>query len=177
MQTPFSRHWLRGGAALACLTTVGTAQAGVIGGVIDYAPLAIAGVPTLGEWALVLVALLVGAFGYRALRGRVGGRLMSNLMIVGAAAAAGFAGNGIVREAVAQTAFDVNMSSATGGTITGVGWTRLTNTSGVALRILDIRPSRGIEVQSPPPASPECTIGGTVPVGAQCNVLFANAPV
>ena len=172
LSNAFSRR-IRWPLAAFGLAVGGLAHAGIPpGGAIDYAPLA-AAVPSLGEWSLCLLALLLAVVAYRVLRGRFGGRLMSNLLIVGAAVAAGFAGDGVVREAQALVeADDVNMSSATGGTVNGVYWTRLTNTSGVPLRITGIRPNNGVFVYSPPPATPECTVGTVVNPSAHCDVEF-----
>ncbi len=158
--------------AAAALAGSGLAQAGTVpGGAIDYGPLA-AAVPSLSEWSLALMALLLAVVAYRVLRGRVGGRLMSNLLVAGAAVAAGFSGVGLVREAEALSAVDVNMSSTSGGTLNGTFWTRLNNTTGIPLRIIDIRTNRGVIIESPPPDSPECTIGTVVAPGARCNIEF-----
>ncbi len=175
LSNAFSRR-IRWPLAAFGLAVGGLAHAGIPpGGAIDYAPLA-AAVPSLGEWSLCLLALLLAVVAYRVLRGRFGGRLMSNLLIVGAAVAAGFAGDGVVREAQALVeADDVNMSSATGGTVNGVYWTRLTNTSGVPLQITGIHPNDRVSVHSPPPESPEspeCTVGTVVNPSAHCDVEF-----
>lgn len=169
---PIARR-LRAASVAVALCGVGLAHAGSPpGGVIDYAPVAATAVPTLAEWSLALLALLVAAVAYRVLRGRVGGRLMSNLLMAGAAAVAAFSGHGLMRHAEAIAANDQEMSSPTGGSITGSGWTRLTNTSGVAQRITSVQPVGAYSIKSPPPESPECLVGTVVAPGAKCNVEF-----
>ncbi len=177
MLTPTTLQRLRCGKALlvtlAVLASAGAAQAGAIpGGAIDYAAADVAGVPALSEWSLALAALLVAALAYRVLRGRVGGRLMSNLLIVGGAVAAAFTGHGVIREAEAISPTDIPLSSTTGGTVLGNYWVRLTNTSGIAQKIVDIRANRGVVIESPPPEAPECTIGAMIAPGGKCNVSF-----
>ena len=167
-------RWALGAATLG----VGTwAQAGIAapGGSIDYAPLAVA-VPTVSAWSLGLVALLLTALAYRVLRGRVGGRLLAHLVLVGGALVAAFTGDGVVREAAAIAASDQAMASATGGTVSGSYWVRVTNTSGVALQVMAIRPNARVILRSPPPESPECTVGTQVAAGAKCNVWFDYPP-
>lgn len=144
------------------------------GGSVDYAPLtsSVSAVPTLGEWMLVLMALLVAVVAYRGLRGRVNGRLLSNLTLVAGALAAAAAGHGLVQEAKAIVADLENMSSPTGGTVMASYWTQLTNTAGVPLKIIAIRPNPGSVVNSPPPDSPECTVGYVVSPTGKCNIEF-----
>lgn len=163
-------RWAVGAVAWA---GAGWAHAGVAapGGSVDYAPLAVA-VPALGAWSLGMIALLVAAVAYRVLRGRVSGRLMAHLVLIGGAWVAAFTGEGVVRQALAIAANDQAMASATGGSVNGTYWVRLTNTSGVSLQVVAIRPNAGVIVRSPPPASPECTAGTPVAAGAQCNVWF-----
>ena len=119
-----------------------------------------------------LIALLLSVVAYRVLRGRVGGRLTANLLLAGGALLAAFTGDGVVREAAAIAASDQAMASATGGTVSGSYWVRLTNTSGVALQVMAIRPNARVILRSPPPESPECTVGTQVAAGAKCNVWF-----
>ncbi|MFD1711597.1 midcut-by-XrtH protein [Ottowia sp. GY511] len=178
MTTLSIRNAVRCSAAAAMLGAGTLAHAGTIvppGGTIDYAPLA-AAVPTLGQWSLALIVLLVVAVAYRVLRGRVGGKLMSNLLILGGAAVATFTGHGVVREAAAIAAQDVSMSSTTGGSVTGNYWLRATNGTAVTLKITDIRPNEGVTIESPPPEVPECTVGAQVTPGNKCSVHFVFVP-
>lgn len=153
------------------------AWAGAPGGSIDYGPVSVANVPALGEWTLALMGLLLAAVAYRALRGRVNGRLLSNLILAGGAAAAVVSGHGLIREAQAIVELnDYDMPSPSGGTVAGYSWARLSNSAGVPLRIKAIRPYRGSDIQSPPPddgaGTPECTVNSVVAPSARCTVRF-----
>lgn len=163
------------GTGLLLIGSASWAGMGTAGGAIDYVPLAssVAAVPTLGEWMLVLVALLISVVAFRGLRGRVNGRLLSNMVLAGGALAATLAGHGLIQEVKADMAIDEqNMYSPSGGTVTGTYWTRLTNTSGVPLKIKAIRPNVESRVVSPPPESPECTVNSIVSPGEKCDILF-----
>lgn len=165
-------------AAVGFLLGSSAVWAGVSpGGSIDYGPVTSTSVPTLGEWTLALLALLMAVVAYRALRGRVNGRLLSNLILAGGAAAAAVAGHGLIKEAEAVAADEQNMSSASGGTVSGHYLVRLTNTSGVLLKIKAIRPNEGVSVLSPgEDYLPECTVNATVAPGAKCSVYFSYPP-
>ena len=171
---PMSQHCkapLRIAVLAASALMAPSAWAGTpIGGTVGYGPLAIA-VPTLGEWSLVLLALLLAAVAYRVLRGRVGGRLLSQLFLAGGVAAAGLAGHGLVRQAEA-VAFP-ELDNATGGSVTVYGWATLDNVTSVPLRINAVTPNSGSRVKSPPAAgTPECAVGTVVQPADSCNVEF-----
>ena len=146
---------------------------------VDYAPLPnAAAVPTLGEWTLILMALLMAVVAYRVLRGRVNGRLLSNAVLAGGAVAATIAGHGVVREVQAAITYaDYEMSIPTGGTVEAEStWIKLINTSGVPLQIKAIRlPSEAFEVVSPIEQSPECKTNLIVSPSASCyfQIRFA----
>ncbi len=59
------------------------------GGVVGYAPGSVA-VPTLSEWTLIGLGLLLMVVAYRVLRTRANGRLLANLLVLGGAAAGRF---------------------------------------------------------------------------------------
>lgn len=151
-----------------------------VGGFIDYEPLTanVAAVPSLSEWMLLLLALLLAVVAFRALRGRVNGRLMSNLTLVGGAMVAAAAGHGLIQEVRATpTIIDFNMPSASGGRVEATGYLiRLTNTSGVPLKIKDVQPNDSSRIAPSPPESPECTKNLTVLPGNKCNVRFDYVP-
>ncbi len=136
---------MRAAVLLAAVCTASAVQAGVTPppppfGAIDYAPGVAASVPTLGAWALVLLALLFGAVAYRLLRARMGGRLLANLLLVGGVAAAGVAGSDLVQQAQAVEDYAAALGQAAGGTTNvGIGETKVTNTSGVTQRITNLR--------------------------------------
>lgn len=160
----------------ALLLGSSVAWAGAPGGSIEYGPTSIANVPALGEWMLALMGLLLAVVAYRALRGRVNGRLLSNLILAGGAVAATVTSHGLLREAQATLPlndYEINSSS---GLIDGESWARLTNLSGVSLMIKKITPNRGSAIQSPPPddgaGTPECKVNSVVAPNARCSVRF-----
>lgn len=182
MQAKFSSPRVIGKSltAFGLLLCGSAAWAGMgVGGFIDYEPLTatVAAVPSLSEWMLLLLALLLAVVAFRALRGRVNGRLLSNLTLVGGALAAAAAGHGLIQEVRATPTIDENMSSPSGGTVEATGYLiRLTNTSGVPLKIKAVRPNDWSHVVSPPPEGPECTVNLTVLPGNKCNVQFQYLP-
>ena len=112
-------------AALLAWGVLPSAWAGVpvVPGAIVYAPLSSAApVPTLGEWSLTLMALLLAVVAYRVLRGRVNGRLMTPLLLTGGLAAAGLAGHDLVGLAQAVVP-QVQFSQAAGGSVGSISST------------------------------------------------------
>lgn len=178
----------RGAASLAgSLITLAWAPsvwAGSPGGTIDYEPLAAAtSVPTLGEWGLVLMALLVGVVAYRALRGRVNGRLLVHLLLGGGLVTGGLAGGDLVRSAraVSEGPSEVNMTQAGGGSVLVIDYdtvVKVNNVAGVPLRIKAMTPNAEyLHWGDPSPSSPQCTVGLVVPAGGACYVLVEAEPV
>lgn len=172
---------VRVAAVAAAVVSASVARAGVAipppGGTIDYSPMSTpTAVPAMGGWMLALLVMLLAIMAYRVARARINGRMLSNLLLVGGIAAAGLAGNGVLQQARAIAAIDVNLSITSGGSVHGTNWTRADNTSGVPMQIKAITPDPGVMVISPPPANPECTVGIVVPPGSNCNVLFGYPP-
>lgn len=147
-------------------------------GSVEYAPLPaeVQNVPTLSEWMLLATGLLLAVVAWRVLRVRgASGRLMAHLVLIGGVAASGLAGHDLIQRAQAagpDPNYEVNMDQPGGGTVEGWVWTRLTNTSGVPQQIKKVIPKPDYEIVSPPPESPECTVGRVVAPNAQCNVHF-----
>ncbi|HPR44722.1 MAG TPA: midcut-by-XrtH protein, partial [Ottowia sp.] len=82
-------QWVPKGLAGLLALAAGVVQAGVPGGgIVGYAPGSVA-VPTLSEWTLIGLGLLLMVVAYRVLRTRANGRLLANLLVLGGAAAAG----------------------------------------------------------------------------------------
>lgn len=164
----------------AAVVSASVARAGIAippGGTIEYTPTGTpTAVPAMGGWMLALLVMLLAIVAYRVARARINGRMLSNLLLVGGIAAAGLAGNGVLQQARAIAAIDVNLSITSGGSVHGTNWTRADNTSGVPMQINAITPDPGVMVKSPPPANPECTVGTVVPPGSNCNVLFEYPP-
>ncbi|HPK32350.1 MAG TPA: midcut-by-XrtH protein, partial [Ottowia sp.] len=86
------------------------------GGVVGYAPGSVA-VPTLSEWTLIGLGLLLAALAYRVLRARGHGRLLANLLVVGGAALVGVGGHSLIGSAKAKMFTEVEMTAASGGAI------------------------------------------------------------
>ena len=151
-------------AALLAWGVLPSAWAGVpvVPGAIVYAPLSSAApVPTLGEWSLTLMALLLAVVAYRVLRGRVNGRLMTPLLLTGGLAAAGLAGHDLVGLAQAVVP-QVQFSQAAGGSVgVGVGETQIINTSGVPQQVTSMSTQPGYSFVTPP-GSPQCQVGTPV---------------
>lgn len=153
------------------------------GAIVEYEPLAVnaaTAVPTLGEWTLILMALLVAVVAYRALRGRVNGRLLSNLIVAGGAAAF-IGGHGGIKKAEADVAtFDVDLPSRTGGNVnvqTDVV-SYLNNVSGVALRIKSITLTRQyLEILPAGSEWPQCAVGLVITPANKCEIFIRSLPV
>ncbi len=166
---------IRGLLSLLAFAAATAAHAGSPGGAVDYEPLpsAVQGVPTLSEWTLLATGLLLVVVAWRVLRARgVNGRLMAHAVLIGGLAASGLAGHDLIRRAEARGANDKSMTVATGGTITGIYWLRITNATGVPQRIKAIRPDSGSGIIRPVPETPECTVGLVVQPGTKCNLQF-----
>ncbi|MEZ5606691.1 MAG: midcut-by-XrtH protein [Burkholderiaceae bacterium] len=165
-------------AAWALLGAAPQAWAGVaIYGTIDYEPLSVATVPTLSQWALVAMGLLLAVLAYRALRGRIHGRLLTHLLLGGGlAAAGGWAGTGGVPSAQAAPPVEdtVALSQASGGTanITVLGVSEVENTSAVALRIKALN-STAQWINPEPGHAPQCVVGMVLQPGGTCYVELA----
>ena len=163
-------------ASLAMLA--GVAQAGAEGGVVTYGPDA-AAVPTLSEWTLVGLGMLLLVLAYRVMRARGKGHLMVNLLALGGAAAMGLGGHSLVGRAEAQAIDEVPLTSTTGGAIHVTVYNvpvRVVNSTPVNQTItsITIPPDQGIS-ESDPGLSPRCTVGFRVPATSACYVQF-NLP-
>jgi hypothetical protein len=162
---------MRAVLAVAASCTAAAAQAGTpVGGTIVYGPLT-SSVPTLGGWALPLLALLVAAMAYRVLRGRVGGRLLAHLLVVGGVAAAGLAGRGLVPSAEASAPV-LSLSSPSGASAhVGAGLVEVINVTPVPQKIQAILPDQDSTVSGAAP-SPQCTVGLVLPPQGHCYLEF-----
>ncbi|MBH1964981.1 MAG: midcut-by-XrtH protein [Comamonadaceae bacterium] len=152
--------------------------AGIPPPVIEYGPGPVStAVPTLGEWTMVLLALLVSVVAYRALRGRVNGRLLSNLALAGGALAATVAGHGLIgkAEAIVETPTELNLMSAGGGSVNAPYWSRLINTSSVPLQIKVITPGYWMTAPLPEGALPRCNVGTVLQPNGKCDTRFTYA--
>ena len=104
--------------ALALLSLPALTWAGTPINGIDYQPLReISAVPTLSEWGLALLVLMVTVIGYRVARSRGAGRLFSALWLAAGAGAMGYFGHGAVQPAMADVPSSHDMTSQGGGTV------------------------------------------------------------
>lgn len=175
-------------AMLAVSGMASSAWAGAGAGYIEYAPLGdgavgVASVPTLGEWSLIVMALLMAAVAYRVLRKRVNGRLLSNLLVVGTLAGlAGYTGhlNNRYSEAHALSAeLRIDLDNPAGDQA-AIGLPNevylVTNTSEVTQRITAIEAvdedvSVG-DVASQGSYDPSCVVGLELNGGDTCYVFL-----
>lgn len=119
------------------------------------------------------MALLLAVIAFRALRGRVNNRLLSNMALAGGAVAATVAGQGLLQEVKAAYYSEYEMTSRSGGTITGTNGLEIINNSGVPQQIKAITPSNSsVEVRSPSSQSPQCMVNSIVATGNRCYVDF-----
>lgn len=140
---------------------------------IDYGPLAPTSVPTLGQWALLLLALLLGVIAYRTLRGRTNGRLLTPLLLGGALVAWAVAGGGGLRSAQADDWREIYLSQAAGGSEpTEYNHTKVLNTSGVAQQIKALRIVREDIYWGVPSSSPPCTVGLVLQPNSFCYLVL-----
>ncbi len=179
------RHFLRTGltavGALAAWGLAPSAWAGIpVAGAIVYGPLSAATVPTLGEWSLLLLALLVMAVAYRALRDRVDSRLLTHLLLGGGLAAGGLASGHWV-QSVQAVVPGVTMPSASGGrvNVSVIGApVMVTNGTAVSQQIKSLTTNTpGASWVAPDSGSPQCLVGTVVAAGASCYVQLAGPPV
>lgn len=163
------------GGALLALGMAPNAWAGFVGGVIDYGPLAMAtSVPTLGEWSLVLMVLLVMVVAYRALRGRVNGRLLTHLLLGGGLAAGGLASGNWIPSVEADSTPEISLTSNSGGSVDVTNFNepvRVTNGTPVQQQIKALRTMvEGVEWVDPDGLSPRCQVGTVLPAEGSCYV-------
>ncbi|MEZ5642747.1 MAG: midcut-by-XrtH protein [Burkholderiaceae bacterium] len=167
-------QWVPKGLAGLLALAAGVVQAGVPGGgIVGYAPGSVA-VPTLSEWTLIGLGLLLMVVAYRVLRTRANGRLLANLLVLGGAAAAGLGGHSLVGSAKAISFTQVEMPSAAGGAVS-VPYVNETievvNSTPIAQTITSIAPT-GFALEGDPGFTPRCTVGLQVPASSSCFVRF-----
>lgn len=167
-------QWVPKGLAGLLALAAGVVQAGVPGGgIVGYAPGSVA-VPTLSEWTLIGLGLLLMVVAYRVLRTRANGRLLANLLVVGGAAVVGVGGHSLVGSAKAIAFTEVEMTSASGGAV-DVPYVNQTievlNSTPVAQTITSVAAVGGA-TENDPGVTPRCTVGLQVPASSGCYVRF-----
>ena len=163
--------------ASSCLALFGllimpAAFAGVtMGGTVTFGP-EVTSIPTLSEWGLIALGLLMTVVVYRILRGHLGGRPLASVVLAGALGLGVATSGG--RWMTAVYALDgPPLASAGGGTVSipsGADYT-LINTSGVPQTIRAVAAQPGYNVNHGV-AAPECIVGIVVPPSGSCHVRF-----
>lgn len=152
-------------AALLGVSNVASAQ------VIVFAPAATS-VPTMSEWMLIVMSLLIAAAAFRVMRAREMSRPLAWLLSVGVLAAGASAGLQLAGEAKASGFSQLTLSTLGGGSIAlpGPGAFGILNSSGVSQRVTSIN-SGGFTLQDVFGFAPTCAIGLVVQSGNFCYIF------
>lgn len=157
-------------------------------GSVDYSPLSIASVPTLGGSLLIILALLMALIAFHKFRQHVTqGMPMAVAILAGGALVMAGGGVKIISGAQAAPSYvSVDMNDPNGGSLLLVAnnlpsqgdieWSeqfRLTNQSNVTLRITAIESTApGISCGNPPfPTTEACAVGQPLESSDFCNVV------
>lgn len=135
------KKWGRGAGVVAAGTFTQLAFAGVGGGVvITYAPAGTSSVPTMSEWTLLALAVMVALVAYRFLRQRLNGQPMAVVFLTVAAGALAFLGGHFGNQALAGVPMDLSMSLSGGGTVnvTCPSSGNVVNNTNVPLKIVSV---------------------------------------
>ncbi len=103
-------------AAVMLAMQHGLAQAQSIG--ITYAPMNATSIPTLSEWAMLVLALLLAAVAIYTLRNKTGGKPLASIILVTALALGGMTGNKLMGNANAA----ISPSQSCNSTVRGDPW-------------------------------------------------------
>ncbi|KAB2968867.1 midcut-by-XrtH protein [Zoogloea sp.] len=132
---------------------------------IGYAPDLQTPVPTLSEWGMIALSILMAAVAIQTAR-KGGSRILSAFLAVGAISA----GMGVEQTMVktAQATPLEQMSIGSGGTVDLSGYPTgmevpVQGHPTIPMRIISVSPSSDTTVQSP-----RCTVGLAVPAGGLC---------
>ena len=187
MKTSFKAIGLvAAGLALAAVQIVALAQSS--GGIeIGYAPGSAVPIPTLSQWAMLGLTLLVAVAAVYTLRHKVGGKPLASIILGLALALGGVQGNNLVGQAKAivltpdcpVVGTECLMINAAGGTVNVFALysdVKVTNVSGVAQTIISITAIMPWDVIGTPEATPQCVVGLTLPPGASCYVHNVSVP-
>ena len=171
------QSWVRGLLAATGALSAGVSFAGAPGGgVVVYGPDMLARVPTLSEWMLLGLGLMLLVLAYRVLRVRTNGRLLANLTLIGGGALAAAAGHSLFGDARAQPAItEMPLGSSGGGSVALNVDTlySLVNQTGIAQRILSVTPTSPYS-EDDPGIAPRCVVGYLLAPTANCYVRFAD---
>lgn len=154
--------------ALGLCHTLASAQIAPI--VVTYGPAAVAPVPSLSEWAMILTSVLLAIGAFVGLRKKAGSKFILGLTIASASAMMAFSGGGWVKEAWANGFTEGLMDNPQGGTVApeipyGYGVVPVRNTTQVPLKILSVSPPLILELEGT-----TCKPNVVVPAGSTCNI-------
>jgi hypothetical protein len=138
---------------------------------ITYAPVTPASIPTLTEWTLLLLALMLGVAAFVSLRKKVAHKTLASVALVCTLALGGVLGDKVMESANANF---VGMNNPAGGTVPTFPYDGnslgVPNTSGVAQRIISISPTVSVLT-----TSPTCTTNLIVPPSTSCYIATTAA--
>ncbi len=170
---------------LATQQTVAFAQQ-VSGIAVTYAPGTSTSIPTLSEWGMIGLGLLLAVVAVYTLRGKTGGKPLASVILAFVLAFGGLSGNNLIGEAQAAGVISADcpvdgqlcyMTNAAGGTVTTRTINRdirITNSTGLAQTITGISTLSQWDVIGTPqsPSSvPHCTVTTTLQPGASCYIF------
>ncbi len=177
--------------ALMLLTQQSVAWAQVAnprGIVVAYSPTAGIAVPTLSEWAMLGLALLMAAVAVYMLRNKAGGKPLASVILVSALALGGLNGSKLMADASAAGLLSpdcsdfthCSMTRAAGGTVTTgeyvCGEVSVANNTGVSQTVTGISATgASVTIDTTFVSTlPHCAASLVVPVGSACAVYDSN---
>lgn len=137
------------------------------GGVITYQGLAPAAVPTLSEWGLAGLAVLIAVIGYRYRRTHPAGKPLASILIAGALGLCAILGDKVISPAAAPPQFA--FTNPAGGTIQICSSSQIQppNITSVPLQIVSVTAYAGSSIESG-----TCVPGLVVAPSASCTIMF-----
>ena len=189
MKSLFSQRplkWGGTGLALGLAHSLVSAQGITTAWTISYAPVTPASVPTLSEWGLLVLALVMAVGTAWSLHKKAGRGTTAVLALATALVLGTVTGQDVVGRAEALPLPAPTLSLAGGGTTEPFSYwasvnpdqgLAITNTSGVPQRITAITLTVNSLPATPdaPTNSPQCTVGLVLPAGQSCYVTVILA--
>lgn len=168
----FSRTLLAAAGGLAFLGFQGEAFA-IPGGLIVFGPLPAGDVipaPTLSEWGVAGLAVLIAVIAYRHLRANLGGKPLASFFIAGALGLCGVFGDQVIRQAAALIPV-ISITNPAGGTVRvcSSATQSLSNATSVILQVVSITPDAGSSIEGG-----NCAPGLVLPPNASCTLMFTG---
>ena len=155
-----------------------------VAGSITYAPLnasAATAVPTLSEWGLVALVLLLVVVAYRVLRNQLGGKPLASVVLAGFLGLGMASGLSTLRPALAAVEVPISLTEAPGG-LAGFVFTdrsgaliTVTNNSGVPQKITGREVDGSYTFDDGDSNTPQCTVGLVLPTTAVCYLAVKYA--